>query len=213
MRGQVGRYRACNEFTVIVCVQYLCVFTDFYAVIPPGHRAHCTVISDQCYQHSNMWVISCWVTCFELRCCERVSHSVGPCVESWDVYGSGRGLFMLNHESARGRRFQGLSVRNSEYLAEVLKTQMRRSACDGVWCSDAATADFFGFCTECIVWALRTRSPVIPFDHSNGTLQFHFPGSSNRTVSISWKAAYGAWEASQVCQTVRVIGLEFKNTY
>jgi len=105
---------------------------------------------------------------------------------------SGRGLFVLAHESAQGRRFQGLSVRNSECAAEVLITHMPRSACDGVSRSDASTADFFGLCTECLVWALRTRSPVIPFDNSSVTQQPHFAGSSNRTVSISCKASYGA---------------------
>lgn len=81
---------------------------------------------------------------------------------------------MLTHESARGRRFQGLNVRHSECAAEVLITQMPRSA--DASCRDAATAGFFfGLCTECIVWTLRMRSPVslsiIPMLHYSSTFQ------------------------------------------
>jgi len=101
------------------------------------------------------------------------------------------------------------------WTCDILNMQQRfwSLRCRDPLASHAATRllrIFFGLYTEGIVWALRTRSPVIPFDHSSVTLQLHFPGSSNRTVSISWKASYGAWKASQVCRTDRVIRLEFK---
>ena len=90
---------------------------------------------------------------------------------------------MLTHESARGRRFQGLNVRHSECAAEVLITQMPRSA--GASCRDAATAVFFWVMYRMHRLGAEDAFSRFPFDHSNVTLQLHFPGSSNRTVSIS----------------------------
>jgi hypothetical protein len=118
----------------------------------------------------------------------------------------------LTTKNAEGRRFQGLSVRNSECAAS--RGFDHSDAAFRMWWRFVQRRGYCGFFWGSVQNASFGRwGRVLPLSLStipNGALHLHFPRSCNRTVSISWKTAYGAWQASQVCQTVTVIGLGFK---